>query len=261
MKKILLILSLAFIFSCSEDELTYDYSNWSTAYGIIRPDTLKNIININPDNYQAIYRSSLSSPSYPTNDTLNRRYVFASHFKKGKIFGEVGDFYLNDNKLTFYHQLLYPSYYHNTEKYFSFADSDISLKYTEDAVEYSYDLKVDDVFSSIDVSNNTLDSDVDITFDKVYDIYSIHAFYLYYDELGVKNYYSLNQTFDVLSTANKITISKSNVENVIKKLGYSLEYVTAVSFSLIATDTTEVMIGNRNTLIYKSAEKIINLNY
>lgn len=261
MKKILLILSLAFILSCSDDELTYDDSKWSTAYGIIRPDTLKNVMNINPDNYQAIYRSSLSSPSYPTNDSLNRRYVFASHFKTASIFGEVDDFYFNDSKLTFYNQLLYPSYYHNTESYFSFDESDISLKYTEDAVEYSYDLKVDDVFNSLEVSNNTLDSDVDITFDKVYDIYSIHAFYLYYNELGVKSNYSLNQTYDVLSTDNKITISKSEVENAIKELGYTLEYVTGVSFSLIATDTTEVMIGNRNTLIYKSAEKIINLDY
>lgn len=261
MKKVLLILSLVFIFSCSEDELTYDDSNWSTANGIIKPDTLKKVININPDNFQSIFRASLSSPSFPTEDTLSRRFVFASHFKKGLIFGEVENFYLNDNKLTFYKQLLYPCYYYNTESYFSLSDSVLNLKYIENDIEYKKELIINDPLENIEISGIKLDKNIDINFDSGFDIYSIHAFYLNYNELGVISNLSLNKTYEYLTSDNKITIDKLLVEKAIKDLGYSLEFVKTISFSLIATDTSEVMIGNRNTLIYKSSEKIITLDY
>lgn len=261
MKKIILLLSIVVLFACSEDEENYVNSDWSGASGIIKPDTVEFAMNIDVNNYQTIFRSSLACPSYPNNDSLTRRYVFASYYKTGKIFGEVDNFYLNDTKLTYYKQLFYPSYYYNTESFFSMSNNEMNLRYSENGVENNYSILVDDIFKDLEVSNNTFDSDIDITFDNSYDMYSLHAYFINYNELGKISNISLNKTYELLTTDNKFTINKSVVDEKIKSLGLSLDFVQAISFSIIATDTTEVMLGNRNTLIYKSAEKIINLKY
>lgn len=264
MKNILLIFVISLLISsCGDDETTYRNSLWEGANGIIKPDTLSNVININPNDFDFIFRSSTNNPSFPENDETQLRYVFASHFKKGNEFGEVNSFKLNNQELTFYISSFYPSYLFIDPNPFSFNNNQMSIEFADNNQIYNYDFEVEDVFESLTISNSTLSDDIELSFDKKWEFYSVHAFLYFTEEFDEKKVLSLNKTYEIItSEQNKLIISKSEIENVIfNKLGTSLGSVNKISFTIVATDTTHLQLNDKKGLLYKNSEKVLNFDY
>jgi len=253
----LLILSLI---SCQDDESGFNNSQWVGANGIIKPDTVAKTLIFNPDNYDAIIRTSVAYPSYPNEDTTLSRVVVAGYFKNGNSFSKIDGFEVNGTSLPYYKESFYPSYFYNPNQQFSFY-SNFDLKMMFDDQEYNYSYQVEDILGNIQISSSVLDGDITFDFEKKWDVYSLHAYFAFFNPIGDELYYSMNKTYEILSP-DDFVISKSEIENIAKNtLGINLEHLTKVSFSIIASDTSEVMIGNKRTLLYNSAEKIYTFNY
>ena len=261
MKKLALLLLLLTLIACQEDEQKYTNSQWEGANGIIAPDTLESILKFNPDNYDAIIRTSVAYPNFPTEDSTQTKIVIAGYFKKGKAFSQIDDFKINGNNITYYKSLFYPSYFYSPAEYFSFYNNDFDITFKDGENSYEYNYEVEDVFSDMQVSSSVLDGDITFNFDKKWDFYSLHAYFVFYKPLNDELYYSMNKTYEKL-TPDDLVINRATIKQLAyEKFGISEDYITRVSFSLIASDTSEVMIGNKKTLIYNSAEKIYTFNY
>jgi hypothetical protein len=257
------ILLIVILIGCSEKETTYRNASWDGANGIIKPDTLAKVIQFNPNDFDMIFRSSLNYPNFPENDPQQLKYVFASHFKKGKDFGSVNSFKLNNEPLTFFQSAFYPSYIHIAPAPFSFQENVMNIEFIDKSETYNYEFEVNDVFESLVVPTSTLASDIELTFDKKWEFYSVHAFLYFTEENEERKAMSLNRTYEIITSVdNKLLISKSEIEDIIfRRMGASLNAVNRVSFIIAATDTSHFQINDKKGLLYKNAERVLNFNY
>lgn len=261
MKKIILFFVLISFVACQDDEDQFRNALWEGANGVIIPDTIAKTLTFDPNNYDIIIRNSISYPNYPTGDSTQTRVVVAGYFKKGNSFSKIDEFSVNSENVEYYRQLFYPSYFYNPQSQFSFYNNNINLQMNIEGETYNYNYKINDILESVVPSSSSLSDDLSFSYDKIWDVYSLHAYFAFYKPLSEELYFSMNKTYEKI-TPDELIIDKSVIEDITRnQLGINLEFLNRVSFSFIASDTSEVMIGDKKALIYNSAEKIYNFNY
>lgn len=262
MKKIFLLLLVVVIVACKDDEQSFVNLNWSNLNGVINPDTLQEHLKFDAVNYDAFIRSALFYSDFPAEDSLRQRFILGTYFKKANGFTNVDNFTINDNKVNYLDQLVYPNYYYNTEEAFLFSESEHKISFKDNNQEYIYNYNVEDVFKNITISNNKLNTDIEISYDGNWDILSFHSFVVYINDNTDNTNFSLNQLYQEISSGQNIIISKSKIEQaIVEKFNLNLENVSKISFQIMASDTSEITLGNRKTLLYKNASKIYNFDY
>lgn len=248
--------------SCQDEEIKYSNATWSGANGIIKPDTLAKVIDFNTDNYDAIIKSKVTYPSYPDIDNDKAKLIIEGFFKSGNAFTSIEKFKVNGNNVDYYKSSFYPSYFYSQNDPLTFGSNNI-IEITENGATSSFEFVNEDVLGEVELSDNSLNDEIKFMFNKSWDIYSIDAYYIYYKQNGssIESYYSINGLLNILSP-DSLIVKKTDIARIAAyNLGISSEMITKVSVSLLATDTSEVKIGSRNTLIYKTAEKIYTFKY
>ncbi len=262
MKKIFVLLAVFLIISCQEDEIKYSNAAWSGANGIVKPDTVAKVIDFNTNNYDAIIKSKVTYPSYPDIDNDKAKLIFEGYFKSGNAFTNIEKFKVNGNNVDYYKSSFYPSYFYSQNDPLTFGSNNV-IEVTDNNAISSFEFVNEDVLGEVEISDNSLNDEIKFMFNKSWDIYSIDGYYIYYKQNSnsIESYYSINGLLNIL-TPDNLTIRKTDIAQIAEtNLGISPEIITKVSISLLATDTSEVKIGNRNALIYKTAEKIYTFKY